>query len=195
MILKVTEPADEPSAKPVVLFRMNSDQFAALPESEQYLELLNGLVVMSPKPRPRRQKFVGRLIAVLNPWTEQRNLGDLFPETEMRISDDWTPAPDLSFVRTEHLGRVGETQILGPVDLAVEVLSPSNEDTDREDKFDAYARFGVDWYWIVDLRRQVLEEYERVGAAYGNRIAAPFDRPSTPRLFPGLTIDLARLAR
>ena len=102
MIVKATEQDDGPSARPVVLFRMNSDQFAALPESKQYLELLNGFVVMSPKPRPRHQKFVGRLIAVLNPWTEQRNLGDLFPETEMRISDDWTPAPDLSFVRTEH---------------------------------------------------------------------------------------------
>jgi Uma2 family endonuclease len=90
---------------------------------------------------------------------------------------------------------VGETQILGPVDLAVEVLAPSNEDTDREDKLDAYARFSVDWYWIVDLRRRVLEEYERVGTAYGNRVDVPFDRPFTPRLFSGLTIDLAHLAR
>jgi Uma2 family endonuclease len=195
MVVKAAEVEAGPITGRVVLFRMTSDQFAALPESEQYLELLNGLVVMSPKPRPRHQKFVGRLVAVLDPWVEQRNLGDLFPEVEMRLSDNWTPAPDVSFVRTEHLDRVGETQILGPVDLAVEVLSPSNEDTDREDKFDAYARFGVDWYWIVDLRRRVLEEYERVGDSYGHRVDTPFDQPFTPRLFPGLTIDLAHLAR
>ncbi len=195
MALESAQPAVGPITRPVVLFAMNSDQFAALPESQQYLELIDGKVVMSPKPRPRHQRFVGRLIAVLNPWLDQHGLGDLFPETEMRVSDDWTPAPDLSFVRTDHLDRVGETQILGPVDLAVEVLSPSNENTDRDDKFAAYARFGIDWYWIVDLRRRVLEEYERVGDAYGNRVDCPFDQPFSPRLFPGLTIDLARLAR
>jgi hypothetical protein len=39
----------------------------------------------------------------------------------------------------------------------------------------------------------VLEEYELVGDAYGNRLDVPFDRPFTPRLFPGLSIDLAQL--
>jgi Uma2 family endonuclease len=85
--------------------------------------------------------------------------------------------------------------VLGPVDLAVEVLSPSNEDDDREGKFSAYAEHNIPWYWIVDLNRRVLEEYELVGGRYGNRVDAPFDRPFAPRLFPGLTIDLARLAR
>jgi Uma2 family endonuclease len=195
MILKAECEVVEPITRPVVLFHMNSDQFAALPESEQQLELINGKVIMSPKPRPRHQKFVAKLIAVLDPWLDERGAGDLFPETEIRISSDWTPAPDLSFVRAEHLDRVGETQILGPVDLAVEVLSPFNEETDREDKFEEYARFGIDWYWIVDLRRRVLEEYQRIGGAYGNRVDVPFDRPFAPRIFPGLTVDLARVAR
>jgi Uma2 family endonuclease len=184
-----------PLGRPVALFHMNSDQFAALPESEYSLELLNGVVVMSPKPRPRHQKFIAKLIAALDQWTEQRKLGDLFPETEMRVSDDWTPAPDLSFLKAEHLDRVGETQILGPVDLAIEVVSPSNETTDRVDKFAAYARFGIDWYWIVDLGLRVLEEYERVGDAYLNPVEVQFDRPFSPRVFPELTLDLARLAR
>jgi Uma2 family endonuclease len=191
-----TEACDLPSLnRPVPLFRMTSEQFAALPECKQDIQLINGVVIMSPKPRPGHQKFLGKLIGVLDAWTEQHQLGDLFPETEMRVSDDWTPAPDLSFLRTEHLDRVGEKQILGPVDLAIEVLSPSNETTDRVDKFAAYAQFGIDWYWIVDVRRRVLEEYERVADQYGNPVETQFDQPFNPRVFPGLTIDLARLAR
>jgi Uma2 family endonuclease len=181
--------------RPVPLFRMTSEEFAALPECDQNLELIDGVVIMSPRARPPHQKFVGKLIAALDAWTERHGLGDIFPDTEMRVSDDWTPAPDLSFLRTEHLDRVGDKQILGPVDLAVEVLSPSNEKTDRRTKFKAYARFGVDWYWIVDIRRRVLEEYERIGDKYGSRVEAPFDQPFTPRIFPGLSIDLARIAR
>src|SRR5438874_3135492 len=137
----------------VVLFRMTSDEFVALPESEQRLELLNGEVILSPRPRPPHQQFIGRLFTVLDAWVESRQLGEVYPEVEMRLDDEWTPAPDLVFVRTENLGRVGETQILGPVDLAVEVLSPSNEIDDRTTKFHAYAEHNIPWYWLVDLDR------------------------------------------
>jgi Uma2 family endonuclease len=193
--MKATISVDQPIPRRIALFRMTSEEFAALPESEHDLELINGVVYMSPKPRPPHQNFIAKLIAALDPWTEKHNLGDLFPETEMRVSDDWTPAPDLSFLKTDHSDRVGETQILGPVDLAIEVISPSNEATDRVDKFAGYAKFGVDWYWIVDLRLRTLDEYERVGEVYGNPVQVPFDQPFKPRIFPGLSLDLARMAR
>jgi Uma2 family endonuclease len=195
MAVSTSQPPAGSVNRPVVLFRMDNNQFAALPESEQHLELIDGRVIVSPKLRPRHQKFVGKLFAVLDPWLSEHGLGDLFPGAEVRAADHWTPVPDLSFVRAQHRDRIGETQLLGPIDLAVEVLSPFNEGVDRKDKFEAYARFGIDWYWIVDLQRRVLEEYERVGDAYGNRVDAPFDGPFAPRLFPGLSIDLARLAR
>jgi Uma2 family endonuclease len=174
---------------------MNSKQFAALPDSEQNLQLLNGEVVLSPRPRPPHQQFIGRLFAVLDEWVQDRHIGVVYPEVEMQLDDKWTPAPDLVFVATEHVDRVGDAQIIGPADLAVEVLSPSNVKDDRERKYMAYAEHGIGWYWIVDLERRLLEEYELVGTAYGNRVDVPFDPPFTPRVFPGLTIDLARLAR
>src|SRR4051794_40815044 len=99
--------------RPVTLFRMSSGQFAALPESEQQLELLNGEVVLSPRARPPHQQFVGRLFAILDPWVETHQLGAVYPDVEMRLDDDWTPAPDLLFVTTDHLGRVEETQVIG----------------------------------------------------------------------------------
>lgn len=195
MVVEAHVRENQPRARPVALFRMTSEQFAALPESEHNLELINGVVYMSPKPRPPHQNYLAKLIAALDRWTEQHKLGDLFPETEMRVSDDWTPAPDLSFLKTEHFDRVGETQLLGPVDLAIEVLSPSNEATDRVDKFAGYARFGVDWYWMIDLRQRIVDEYERMGDVYGNPVRVPFDQPFKPRIFPGLTLNLARMER
>jgi Uma2 family endonuclease len=111
----------------------------------------------------------------------------------MKLDGIWTPAPDLVFVARKHLRRVKEKRIEGPVDLAVEALSPSNPAVDRVTKFAAYARFGIPWYWIVDLKQRVLEEYELLGDTYGDLVEAPFDRPFEPRLFPGLAIDLASL--
>lgn len=193
MVVKDVERAS-PITGRVVLFRMNSIQYATLPESKENLELLNGEVVLSPRPRPPHQQFIGRLFAVLDEWVQRHRLGEVYPEVEMLLDDKWTPAPDLVFVAAEHVDRVGDTQIIGPADLAVEVLSPSNVNDDRVGKFRAYAAHSIPWYWIVDLDRRVLEEYELIGNAYGNEIDASFDRPFAVRLFPGLSIDLARLA-
>src|SRR5262249_20777027 len=146
------------------LFRMSSDQFCELPPSETVkLELLNGDVVVMPRPTRNRQVFVAELIFALILWTKPRNLGRVFPDMLMKLDGKWTPAPDLVFVARRHLKRVKEKRIEGPVDLAIEILSPSNPELDRDTKFAAYARFGIPWYWIVDLKQRMLEEYELVG--------------------------------
>jgi Uma2 family endonuclease len=170
---------------------MTSEQYAALPECERKLELLDGVVVMAARPRIDHQRVVGRLFAVLDLWTTQHGLGVVCPEPEVRLTDSWSPAPDLVFVSTANRGRIQQTHIQGPVDLAIEILSPSNTGSDREDKFAAYARFGIPWYWIVDLDARTLEEYQAENGVYIHRWDHPFDQPFSPRLFPGLTIDLA----
>jgi Uma2 family endonuclease len=180
---------------PVVLFPMTSDQFDDLPVSPRFrLELLNGMVVMSPSPRAEHQVFVADLYAFLKPWLAARNLGRLFPGTDMRLTNGWTPSADLALLRAANLARVQGGRIVGPADLAVEVLSPSHPELDLDVKFTGYAQNGIPWYWIIDLDARALDEYELVGSAYNNHLRATFDQPFAPRLFPGLTIDLASLA-
>jgi Uma2 family endonuclease len=179
---------------PLVLFRMTSDQFCELPPSDTVkLELLDGEVVVMTRPTPAHQYFIFELGAAIRLWAKRRKLGRVLPDVLMKLDGVWTPAPDLVFVARKHLKRVKEKRIEGPVDLAVEALSPSNPEVDLETKFRAYARFGISWYWIVDLGERVLYEYELMDGAYGNLVEVPFDRPFKPRFFPGLVIDLASL--
>ncbi len=180
--------------EPLVLFRMTSDQFCELPPSDTVkLELLDGEVVVMTRPTRNHQYFVFQLAIAIELWCKPRKLGRLLPDVLMKLDGEWTPAPDLVFVARRHLRRAKEKRIEGPVDLAVEVLSPKNPEIDRETKFAAYARFGIPWYWIVDLRKRVLEEYKLTGDEYGNVVEASFDRPFKPRLFPKLVIDLASM--
>lgn len=44
-------------------------------------------------------------------------------------------------------------------DLVIEVLSKSTEKIDRGIKFDDYAAHAVQEYWIIDPRKQVIEQY------------------------------------
>jgi Uma2 family endonuclease len=178
----------------LVLFRMNSDEFSELPPSDTVkLELLNGEVIAMTRPSPFHQYFIQELGALLNQWGKLHQLGRAIPDSLMKLDDDWTPAPDLVFVARKNLRRVKQKRIDGPVDLAIEVLSPSDPEIDRETKFEAYARYGIKWYWIVDLENRVLEEYQRVGASFGKLVEISFDEPFEPRLLPGLKIDLASL--
>jgi Uma2 family endonuclease len=146
-----------------------------------------------PRPTRDHQYFIFQLAFAIERWSKPRKLGRVLPDVLMKLDGEWTPAPDLVFVAQRHLKRVKEKRIEGPVDLAVEALSESNPELDRETKFAAYARFGIRWYWIVDLKSRVLEEYELVDTTHGNLVEAPFDEPFKPRLFPGLVIDLASL--
>lgn len=178
----------------VVLFRMKSDQFADLPRSDQFrLELLDGEVVMSSRPSPAHQHFSFQLAKELDNWIRENELGMVLPDTQLELDEGWMPVPDLTFLNKEHLDRIEEKLIRGPVDLVVEVLSPNDERADREIKFEAYAKYGLPWYWIVDLVERELEEYHLISGQYRKPVTILFDKPFKPRLFKGLTIDLASL--
>lgn len=178
----------------IVLFPMKSDPFCDLPPSDTVkLELLNGEVIAMTRPGPRHQYFVLQLAMALERWARKHKLGAVFPDTLLKLNDEWTLAPDLMFVAQKSLRRVKEKRIEGPVDLAIEVLSPTTSEIDRATKFEAYARFGIRWYWIVDLDDRVLEEYQLVGDSYGKRVEVSFNKPFYPRLYPKLKVNLASL--
>src|SRR5262249_13425500 len=113
----------------MVLFRMNSDQFCDLPPSDEFkLELLDGEVIVAARPTLHHQYFISELLVVLKRWVKKRRLGRVVQDTLMKVGEDWTPAPDLCFLKTRHLKRGKTKRIEGPVDLAVEVVSPSDEE-------------------------------------------------------------------
>jgi Uma2 family endonuclease len=83
----------------------------------------------------------------------------------------------------------------GPPDLAVEVVSPSSIEIDREDKFAQYRSAGVSHYWIVDPELKTIDawklrrrQYVRVGHGQGTAIV------KLPP-FPELEIPMGRLWR
>lgn len=131
-------------------------------------ELVDGTVVMSPRPRLTHQEVISRLIVLLRGHCQP---GDwVLPEPELAI--DLGPWPTI---------RVPDVVVSGPIDsgaqrvggsdarLVVEVISPGSRRTDRVAKLSEYQDVGVPAYWIVDPaavddRRFVA--YELVGGVY-----------------------------
>lgn len=145
------------------------EDYRRLPDDGWRYEVIEGRLHMSPAPRPKHQRAVGRLHVAISRFLEQRELGEVYlAPIDVLLPGLASPVqPDLSFLRQDRLSAVTDQAIEGAPDLVVEVLSPSNWFTDRRDKFEVYARAGVGEYWIVDPDQRTIEVFALRGQAYG----------------------------
>lgn len=113
---------------------------------------------MSPAPKPNHQKVSRRLFKLIDKATAGK--GELFyAPIDLYIDSKNVFQPDLVYLSSKHTASLTERGIEGPVDLVVEIISPSNSYTDRNQKKKKYLEFGVTEYWIVDPANQTIEIY------------------------------------
>lgn len=115
-----------------------------LPDDGRRYELLDGVLVVSPRPTTVHQLAALRLATLLDSLCP----ADLcvLPEPALQLSADTEFDPDVVVVHWED---VGGAKLTAPPLLAVEIRSPSTALIDLNRKKAAYQRFGVPSYWIV----------------------------------------------
>jgi Uma2 family endonuclease len=141
--------------------KMTSKQYLMLGEDPPglHLELAHGEIVVSPSPTPHHSSVIVNLLRILGNHVHDHKLGLLFSDTDTVFDDENTRRPDIGFFAEERRHLIGEKALMGPPDLCVEVLSPSNEEMDRQDKFALYEKRRVPNYWIVDQDARTIEAY------------------------------------
>ncbi|KYG11356.1 hypothetical protein BE21_57800 [Sorangium cellulosum] len=158
-------------------------------------ELVRGTLHVFPRPAPKHAWTSSGLGAeLIGPF--QRGRGGpggwiILDEPELHFPDPDVPGeidalvPDLAGWRAERMPELPETAYftLAP-DWVCEVLSPSTEDIDRDEKMAVYAREGVRHAWLVDPIARTLEVYARQDRRWGPAVvhrdaarvrAEPFD--------------------
>jgi Uma2 family endonuclease len=116
-----------------------------MPSDGHRYELLDGVLVVSPRPTTVHQFVATRLISVLDRVCPEGLC--VVSEPAVQIDPVTELSPDLVIV---HLDEVGSAKFTAPPLLAVEVRSPSTALIDLNRKKAAYEKFGVPSYWIVD---------------------------------------------
>jgi Uma2 family endonuclease len=116
-----------------------------MPSDGHRYELVDGALVVSPRPTTVHQAVAGRLYGVLSAMCPDHYL--VVPEPAVQIDPATELAPDLVVV---HLDDVGGAKFTHPPLLVVEVRSPSTALIDLSRKKAVYEKFGVPSYWIVD---------------------------------------------
>jgi Uma2 family endonuclease len=163
-------------------------------QTDQRWELIDGEAYLAPAPNLRHQDVLQRLLRRFEDAIADRSKVYLSP-VDVVLSDDTALQPDLVFVREENRGILGD-HVTGPPDLVAEVLSPSTRKMDRELKMEAYARFGIPEYWIVDPFAETIEIHRLEGpgtTSYSRIATCHAGDPATTPLLPSLAVDPADL--
>jgi len=115
-----------------------------MPDDGRRYELLDGVLIVSPRPTTVHQLVAGRLYGVLSRACPE----DLcvVPEPAVELGPQIEFDPDLVVVR---MNQIGPAKFTEPPLLVVEIRSPSTALIDLNRKKAAYERFGVSSYWIV----------------------------------------------
>ena len=174
--------------------RMSLDEFLALGETDERLELIGGALYIMSTLTKDHQFLLARLIVYFELYL-----------------DAFTPAPaevyqDITTILSPELQRVVEPDLVvilggrndiggliyveGVPDIVVEILS-SDRSHDLVRKRQIYAEAGVREYWILDPRYDTVTLLELRGGVYAARATLAAGDALTTPLLPGLAVPLA----
>lgn len=149
--------------KPITVPRRNRsgpitfDTFCSMVPDGQKADLINGVIYMASPDNTDAGDLFGWLFTLLYDFCERYDVGKVYgSRIAFKLDDKNSPEPDIAIVRKDHLERVERGHVLGPADLAIEIVSPESVERDYEKKRNLYEKFKFSEYWIID------EELQRV---------------------------------
>lgn len=127
---------------------------------DEKTEFINGEIVMSSPSREKHSVVVSNLKIIFHKFARKNNLGVVRGEKSLvrLCRNDFEP--DVCFFRKEISDSFNDdTMLYPPPDFVAEVLSESTQARDRGIKFQDYALNGVKEYWIVNYKKEFVEQY------------------------------------
>lgn len=164
------------------------EEWLAMPESTLPVEVVDGVVVMSPAPRGVHQVVVENLLHLLRPQVPSGYRPGAAPR-------DWVLSEVPVRVRQPDVAVVTDAQaraerLTDPPLLVVEVISPGSHESDFVHKPREYAEAGLRHLWLVDpdtpevvVRRWDGDAWVEVARASGStpvKVEEPFPITVTP---------------
>ncbi|MDZ7646264.1 MAG: Uma2 family endonuclease [Cytophagales bacterium] len=137
------------------------DDYLLLGEIKTPCQLINGELILSPAPHPNHQRVLRKLFTAFDSIGLAGEL--FFAPIDLYIDHKNVFQPDLVFIGDKNKEYLTDRGVEGPADLVVEIISPSNSYTDRNQKKNSYLKFGIQEYWIVDPGNKTIEIYTPTG--------------------------------
>ena len=172
------------------------EEFWALPDPPDHskLELIAGVLYMTPPPGYNHDNSVARLIRLLSSeLIRLSDRGSLFaPRAAIWTSERTYLEPDLFYISRETSARL-DPERRTTADLVIEVISPGSAIYDRNTKADTYAALGVTELWLVDETKETVELRTLSGARYAEGKTFAKGESLASIVIPGLSIDVTNI--
>jgi Uma2 family endonuclease len=177
--------------------RMTAKDLWELPEGDRRRELVDGRIIEMGPPGAEHGKVVGRISLRLAEHANRAGgaevlVGDVGFVLSLPADPERVRAPDVAYVSRARLpgGEVPAGYLTGAPDLAVEVLSPSDDPIDVQQKVQDFLGGGALLVWIVAPRARTVTVYRPDGSA---RFLRDKEVLEGEQVLPGLAVPLTEL--
>ena len=172
------------------------EEFWALPDPPDHskLELIAGVLYMSPPPEYTHDNIVTRLIRLFTLELARLGVsGKLYaPRAAIWTSDSTYLEPDLFYLSAE-TERQLDPKHRTTADLVIEVISPGSAIYDRNTKAGTYAALGVKELWLVDEIEETVEVRTLRGDRYSEGELFVKGDQLTSNVIPAMTIGVTNI--
>ena len=173
------------------------EEFWQLPDppDRSKLELIAGVLYMSPPPEYAHDYVVSKLLRLLTTHLiETDDKGSLLvPRAAIWTSARTYLEPDLFYVSAELEARF-DPKHRDTADLVIEVISPGSAFYDRNTKAETYAALGVRELWLIDEAAQTVEVRRQAGGGvFDQGRTFGGDESIESSVFPTLRLTAGRL--
>src|SRR5689334_22974095 len=173
------------------------EEFWELPEPLDHskLELIAGVLYMTPPPGYLHNNSVSRLVRLLVDY--QMKIDDqgkvYVPRAGIVKGPNSWLEPDLFYIaaNTNALSDPEYPQYFSTADLVIEVISPGSAIYDRNTKADTYAALGVKELWLVDEASGFIEPRTLEGDQYGASVVFERDDYVNLVVLPGFEVKVS----
>lgn len=164
------------------------------PPDRSKLELIAGVLFMTPPPEYTHDNVVARLTRLLSEsLIASRDRGKLYsPRAAIWTGPATYLEPDLFYVSAD-LEATMDPEHRSTADLVIEVLSPGSALYDRNTKAQTYGALGVRELWLVDQVSATMEVRTRTGNGFGPGIVFRRDEQVISSTFPSLILFVRQL--
>lgn len=172
------------------------EEFWQLPDppDRSKLELIAGVLYMTPPPEYTHDEIVTRLNRLLISYLLAA--GDkgklLLPRAAIWTGRSTYLEPDLFYISADTEARLDPTH-RNTADLVIEVISPGSAIYDRNTKADTYGALGVRELWLIDETAGTVEVRRQTGSGFDEGRMFERGEKIKSEVFPDLQLPTEKL--
>ena len=173
-------------AKPLKLYTLEEFELIEKEENLTY-ELIDGVVMMSPRPALKHQLVAANLHDAISPIVKKLGCYAL-SEIELALDNDYV-VPDMSVICDDVSSLLEAARYKKAPLIVMEIVSPSSSGRDYMLKRMKYQQLGIEEYWIVSPEEKciwVIHYAEQAEHHY-------CDGEAKSAVLPELVIDLEQI--